>query len=864
MASYTDTVPKFNPYVQTIPVDEMVKVGMYKQEKYDEGIQKIQTNIDNIAGLDVVRDVDKAYLQSKLNQLGNNLTTVAAGDFSNFQLVNSVNGMTNQISKDPNVLNAISSARTYRKGLEDMDAANKAGKGAASHDWLFRTEANDWLSSSDINKSFNGGYKQYSPYQKNAEEVIKGLVKNENITDVSLEFDANGNVVGVLDATTRTKIAGITPERIQEALLVGLSPNDWQSMQIDGRYNYSNTTPEQFVSDTNKSYESDYNSYRDMKDKLSSAMDSTKSAITKQQLRGQIEALDRKLENISAEYGRVSKTFASGDVESAKATLYSTKWVNNFSKAFAHQDVSKTDETNPYQQVKQYRETAARQASQWLSDYNQRNAFHAEDRYFKLRDDQRAENKDKREQKEADALGGYGGLGFSLNQDDLPEINMQKVQDQIHADEESIKTSDNEFVKTSGKSQTWLNQQYSKWQQNPGSVDALIADHFKGTEEKRRDIVANNFMIAQISSEADEKFGKIEDLVPKGVKPFTVEFQNSSMTFNPEDFVKFNQIKNNYQVFHTSPSGAGMYGGGGATTYDYEKAKKELSRKDYLLFESYTRPKNPTETLLKNQINYYETNVNAPFQKTLINKDAYVQEQIMKRTVAMQGVEYGIPLNNETQKASFGNFLQQVADLASSQEDGLANSPGLNIGELRKIAPKIQNANIRIVEGTQFAPGMYQITAADDEGSTQTFRLTPEQYKLVFGEKFEPEPSVKQFRNLETQMKRMGGDTTSLDGLPTNIGNSFMGNALNFVNVNHYTVSGNVVKSKNSGLYQVRVNVTDPKTGKVIVEDLGHPSGGLIEENMVIPAIQGLTDERVFEMLYNRKPTNEELKQLQQ
>ena len=100
MASFTDSIPQFNPYVQQLPVEAMVQVGMQKQKQYDEGIQKIQTNIDNIAGLEVTRDVDKAYLQSKLNQLGNDLTTVAAGDFYNFQLVNSVNEMTNQIVRD--------------------------------------------------------------------------------------------------------------------------------------------------------------------------------------------------------------------------------------------------------------------------------------------------------------------------------------------------------------------------------------------------------------------------------------------------------------------------------------------------------------------------------------------------------------------------------------------------------------------------------------------------------------------------------------------------------------------------------------------------------------------------------------------
>ena len=115
MASYTDSIPQFNPYVQQLPVEAMVQVGMEKQKRYDEGIQKIQTSIDNIAGLDVATDVDKAYLQSKLNQLGNDLRIVGAGDFSNFQLVNSVNGMTNQIVKDPTIQNAVYSTAHLKK-----------------------------------------------------------------------------------------------------------------------------------------------------------------------------------------------------------------------------------------------------------------------------------------------------------------------------------------------------------------------------------------------------------------------------------------------------------------------------------------------------------------------------------------------------------------------------------------------------------------------------------------------------------------------------------------------------------------------------------------------------------------------------
>ncbi len=72
MASFTDILPQFNPYIQQLPVDAMVQVGMEKQRRYDEGVQKIQTQIDNIAGMDVIRDVDKAYLQSKYSIASSN------------------------------------------------------------------------------------------------------------------------------------------------------------------------------------------------------------------------------------------------------------------------------------------------------------------------------------------------------------------------------------------------------------------------------------------------------------------------------------------------------------------------------------------------------------------------------------------------------------------------------------------------------------------------------------------------------------------------------------------------------------------------------------------------------------------------
>jgi len=862
MASYTDSIPTFNPYVQTLPVDDMVKVGMYKQQKYDEGIQKIQTNIDNIAGLDVIRDVDKAYLQSKLNQLGNNLTTVAAGDFSNFQLVNSVNGMTNQISKDPNVVNAISSAKTYRKGLEDMDAANKAGKGAASHDWLFRTDANDWLNNQDVTKTFSGGYKQYSPYAKNAEEVIKGLVKNETGKDVAFEYDKNGNMI-VLDAITRTRVSGITPERIKSALMVGLSPNDFQSMQIDGRYNYANSTPEQFTADINKSYTTDYNKMKQLKEITLNAIDSTKSASEKYKLQQQVNSLDKSLKDVQDEYSSVTKTFAQGDTESAKARYYSTKWMNNFAQTFSSLSDVSSYETNAYQQPLQFRETKAIEYKKWLNTFNQNERFHKDDQYFKLRDDQRAENKDKREQDAADAASfTWGGLPVDVPQDELPEVTAARVAGQIDADQKSIDSTDAALMKRFNKEgdTTWLNQQKAAWQKNPGNVDARLALYFNDTEEKRRNIAANTSMIAGITSEMDKKYGTIDKYIPKDSKSVTINFPSGSYTYTPKDFVEFNDKFKKY-IIRSGSSGSRT-----ATqevSYDYEKAKKELSAKEYYLLQSRIRQTGSAQQLLTKNLVYYNDKVNKPYEKVIKQRYSEENKMIQDRTVAMQGVQYGVQLDNEAQKTSFGNVLQNFADLADSQGGGLANSPGVKAEDIRDIVPGLQNANIRVVEATQFAPAMYRITASDKDGATIHLNMTPEQYYAVTKGKFDPPAEIAAIRDLQAQQVRTGGTTTALDGGKTNIANAYMGNALNFVNVRHYSVSGNLETEQN-GLSSIRLNVIDPISGEVLTEDLGYPNGGLMTADKVNAAIKGLTDERIFEMLYKRKPTAAELKQLQQ
>ena len=260
MASFTDNpqlLTNFNPYVQQLPVDAMREVGMYKQAKYDEGVQKIQTTIDNIAGLDIVNDADKGYLQSKLNDLGSKLKTVAAGDFSNFQLVNSTAGMANQIAKDATVQNAVASTAWYKKQAALMETAIQEGKSAQSNIYDFTKKANEYLTSDKVGQSFKERYTPYRDIKKTAMEAIKALHPKLSSYDIPFEV-VNGkvNTKKIADAMQRYKIEGIDEDQIKQAISASFTPEDHNQMYIDAKYQFKDVSEDQLIDKATKEYES--------------------------------------------------------------------------------------------------------------------------------------------------------------------------------------------------------------------------------------------------------------------------------------------------------------------------------------------------------------------------------------------------------------------------------------------------------------------------------------------------------------------------------------------------------------------------------------------------------------------------------
>ena len=343
MASYKDPANiKFNPYVQQLPVEAMAKVGQYKQERYDKGVEKIQQSIDNIAGLEIAKPEDKQYLQSKLNALGSQLTNVAGGDFSNFALVNSVNGMTNQISKDPKVIGAVSDTAKYKKDVEAVEKLQLEGKWAPSNDAKFKQNVSRWFNTDGSRYSNN-----VSPYvnvQEDAQKIIKALA--QDVTSNEIMFDPVTKKY--IDVMTKEVIKELSPEKIQTALKAGLSPQAWRQLSLDGEYKYSNTTTEDYINQINSGYKKRFTFLNEKRSELVNLLENVQTPAQKLQIEQQLTRQDALITANKREYDSVSKGFEEGNVAGSKSEFYTIKWMENISQSFSSRDVDTTSKVSPY------------------------------------------------------------------------------------------------------------------------------------------------------------------------------------------------------------------------------------------------------------------------------------------------------------------------------------------------------------------------------------------------------------------------------------------------------------------------------------------------------------------------------------
>jgi len=351
MASYTDAIPQFNPYIQQLPVELMMKVGMQKQAQYDQGVQKIQSYYDSIAGMDVIKGPHKEYLQSKLNQLGGNLNKFAVADFSNQQVVNSVSGMATQVARDPIILNGVYDTARIRKDQKQIEEDRKSGNYNPANEAVYNKKLGSWLNDGSLESPLNARYDRYFDWHKFVSEEFNKLkpgnlsfdqvYQTQNGKIVMQEIrDAKGKVIRTEPVLSpymlRYEKEGLFPQQVKSTLDYLLNdPRVSKQLGIEGEYNY------QGVSGEDLSLRS-IMQRKALLDNLDNDMRtlSLKKA-TGENVENEILELEKRRENINLEYDQFSE-LALRNPDAAKAKLYKDGVINDLTSMYGGLKTNKT------------------------------------------------------------------------------------------------------------------------------------------------------------------------------------------------------------------------------------------------------------------------------------------------------------------------------------------------------------------------------------------------------------------------------------------------------------------------------------------------------------------------------------------
>jgi len=359
-----------------------MKVGMAKQAQYDQGVQKIQQSIDNVAGLDVYSNVDKKHLESKMNELGNKLRTVAAGDFSNQQLVNSTAGMTSSIIKDPTIRAAVQSTAHIKSQFEKIKELEKKGLTDKNNDDYFADRLNTYANRTELTDAkgnpitFGEDYYAHLDFSKALKEELVGAGLDEKTIEELLETDPVTKQpkiyrVPIMDKTgkkqevdkmgkplfeEKVKYADVKAvEKIatnRAAVEAGIRNvfrrgDVKKQLEIDGWANYRNTDVETLFNPLIEKHE-ELDSLFDQErlNIVNLASAENISPEEKAFFEERIKQLDSDKTESEKEFATIYE-FAKNNPEAFKQNYYENSVKSDLMKEFLKENVSKTFEVNP-------------------------------------------------------------------------------------------------------------------------------------------------------------------------------------------------------------------------------------------------------------------------------------------------------------------------------------------------------------------------------------------------------------------------------------------------------------------------------------------------------------------------------------
>lgn len=345
MASFTDDprlLTNFPGFVKTLDSADVIGVGMIKQAQFDQGVEKVQSEVDYLSSLPIAKEEVSGYVQTRLGQLRDAVTKNLAGDFSDQRIINQIGGAARTLARDPIVQNGVQSTARMQTALSELQEAKKAGKSSIQNEAFLNNYITSWLNDGQLDSSFSGSYVPYTDYVDKLTKAFKDLNPGQDIPKDAFRYDpaavSSTNPEGRVVNPVLFK--GVGPKRIQEVWnLISSQPDVQQQLQIDGWYRYNGATPNQLGQDLEKRTNATLNDINAVIANLSAkrSMGAIDSATA-----SQIAEYQQMAANEKKSFERLNSIIHSNNPEAVKTELVKNETLASFIVAHAYQTMEKS------------------------------------------------------------------------------------------------------------------------------------------------------------------------------------------------------------------------------------------------------------------------------------------------------------------------------------------------------------------------------------------------------------------------------------------------------------------------------------------------------------------------------------------
>lgn len=237
MASAFGSLIEIAPYVQPYQTDQLMQIAAFKQNQHDQNLALVDSYVNQIVNLDLMKQTDRDYLNQRLNRVIDNVNNSGV-DISSSAIARNINQ--HLVSAvDDNVMAAINSTARVRKDMAAIEAAKQANDGTYSlqNEAFTMENVNAWLTADTVttqNTQYNS--RPYIPYRDVQAKMDKNLkewltLRGEQTTDI----DAGGGYI------IQKKVKNLNPDELRSFVYNNLSLDDRRQLQVDAWYKYGNT-----------------------------------------------------------------------------------------------------------------------------------------------------------------------------------------------------------------------------------------------------------------------------------------------------------------------------------------------------------------------------------------------------------------------------------------------------------------------------------------------------------------------------------------------------------------------------------------------------------------------------------------------